>query len=396
MLAIMQLLAGQRWLQHSQAVACLWPILPFAALTAAEASVLYTQLPFIKTTFFAERRLAQAHAAAGEAKSTSRWNINCARTPKQLLCKVGTADAAYWDALLEGLAGVLAVPSALSLGILSDSHGRKPFLQLKALLNVASALLLLSATHAGSSLWPFLWVNSMDHSIDAAGVVLAVLADLTQDHKAERSTALGMLGTFVAGVACLCLVVASTLPSSTAAQVVLLISTLKLGLLLFHMPETGRRGAEEMEGVSIQIPDMLQEGVGILRRHAVMQRLAIVLCLASAGVTGRHIFLQFYLASNLGADKADFALLLPASIPGMVISFVFVLPLLAKASGELAALKAVDDMLRGEDSAAAFQCSEFHDGRYLFQSRACSRCARSPPIPSGRCCSPMQSWADRR
>ncbi|CAE6923778.1 tetA, partial [Symbiodinium sp. CCMP2592] len=299
----------------------------------------------MKTTFFAQKRLAVAQAAAGTTNITSELDINCARTPKQLLCKVGAADAAYWDAILEGLASVLAVPSALTLGILSDLHGRRPFLQLKAALNVVSALLLLSSTHAGASLWPFLWASSLDQSIDAVGVMLAVLADLTQDYKIERSATLGLLGAFVTGVACFCMAAAASMPSSVAAQTVLLTATLKLGFLLFLLPETSETETEELESqggraaVWGRIPEMLQEGVNILRRHQVLQRLALVLCLAGAGFTARNLFLRFYLASKLGADKADFAILLPASLPGKMVTFALILPMLVHTCGELAALK---------------------------------------------------------
>lgn len=343
MLGLTKLLEGQRRLLHSRAAACLWPVLPFAALAVAEGAVLYIQLPFMKTTFFAQKRLAVAQAAAGTTNITSELDINCARTPKQLLCKVGAADAAYWDAVLEGLASVLAVPSALTLGILSDLHGRRPFLQLKAALNLVSALLLLSSTHAGASLWPFLWANSLDQSIDAVGVMLAVLADLTQEYKPERSATLGLLGAFVTGVACFCMAAAASMPSSVAAQAVLLTATLKLGFLLFLLPETSETAeVESPQGraaVSGRIPEMLQEGLNILRRHHVLQRLALVLCLAGAGFTARNLFLRFYLASKLGADKADFAVLLPASLPGKIVTFALILPALVHTCGELAALK---------------------------------------------------------
>lgn len=91
--------------------------------------------------------------------------------------------------------------------------------------------------------------------------------------------------------------------------------------------------------MSGRIPEMLQEGLNILRRHHVLQRLALVLCLAGAGFTARNLFLRFYLASKLGADKADFAVLLPASLPGKIVTFALILPALVHTCGELAALK---------------------------------------------------------
>eukprot|EP00439_Symbiodinium_sp_Y106_P061533 s2427_g9.t1 len=136
---------------------------------------------------------------------------------------------------------------------------------------------------------------------------------------------------------------AASMPSSVAAQTVLLTATLKLGFLLFLLPETSETEEMEIHGgraaVWGRIPEMLQEGVNILRRHQVLQRLALVLCLAGAGFTARNLFLRFYLASKLGADKADFAVLLPASLPGKIVTFALILPMLVHTCGELAALK---------------------------------------------------------
>ncbi|CAJ1338473.1 unnamed protein product, partial [Effrenium voratum] len=113
----------------------LWPILPSALLFVAENALLFTQLPFIKGSFFAQRRLLAAGRAAEAA-------VSCGDTPKEMLCKVAMADAAYWDGLLEGLSGTVAIFTGLALGVWSDGSGRRWLLQLKGGLGVLSAMLL--------------------------------------------------------------------------------------------------------------------------------------------------------------------------------------------------------------------------------------------------------------
>ncbi|CAJ1345434.1 unnamed protein product [Effrenium voratum] len=195
----------------------------------------------------------------------------------------------------------------------------------------------------GLSLWFYLLAACLDASVDTAGVFLAVLADLTKGQKQSRAMVNGLLGVCFALSGGLGLALGAAVSARRAAQALLLMALLRLAALGL-LPETAPCQKPQN---GLQLWGLLQDSSAIgaheeawelLQRVPLLWRLAVILCLAFAGVTGRQMLLRPYLASHFGANKADLERLILIAVPGAVASLAFLLPKLA--GYEMAALKA--------------------------------------------------------
>lgn len=296
------------------------------AVSLLQGCVVGSQLAFIKTTWF-----ARSYVDHGV-------DVNCDDTPKLRACQQGVADMAYWDGMLSGISGVAAVFSALTLGALSDSTGRRVVLVVKYSLGVCVSVSLVAVVFFDVTLWVFLVVDALDKSFDAYGVMFAIIADLTRDSRDQRGPVIGSSIVMCILLACVVLPLSSLLTYKEATAIALVLSVILVILALVVLPET--RPSADYPSVGIRtLLGELHGAFSILNRHSFMQRMVAVLTLGGVAFAGKQTILRPYLIAQYGLDKKHMAILLPICAPSVALCFTLGLWTLVPRFGEVTVLQ---------------------------------------------------------
>ncbi|CAK0836519.1 unnamed protein product, partial [Prorocentrum cordatum] len=161
-------------------------LLLLVALGALQHTI-QPSVPYLENTFF-----AAGHGGAED----------CEATPKADACREGAADAALYRGWAGAASHAGAMLLAVSLGLHSDSVGRRPLIRSFGVLNLAPLVALALHVELGVSLWPFLLAQPAVEAFDVSGVYLALVSDLVPQQE-ERA---GAYGAFIGGMLLLLLV----------------------------------------------------------------------------------------------------------------------------------------------------------------------------------------------
>lgn len=285
-----------------------WPLLVLGCLTLLQGSLVGPQIDFIKATWFARKHSPEVE--------------DCNLTPRLEACKRGLADAAYWGGWLQGSSSLLSVFTSLCLGALSDAVGRRTLLICKACIGVMTASALVSVLDYGSSLWVYLLMAALNNGFDTAGVLLAVMADVTHDQKENRGAIMGSSQVVSLVVAAVVYPLAGKLAATTAAHSALLAAGVRLVFVTTVMPETNTAKATGASGFTFAMArQQLVEAWGIVTRNTFMIRLLAVLTMGGVAAAGKETVMRPYLIAEYGLSKQDLAMLLPVMTPSIILAF---------------------------------------------------------------------------
>eukprot|EP00928_Gymnodinium_smaydae_P038130 TRINITY_DN26358_c0_g2_i1.p1 TRINITY_DN26358_c0_g2~~TRINITY_DN26358_c0_g2_i1.p1 ORF type:complete len:464 (-),score=37.37 TRINITY_DN26358_c0_g2_i1:6-1397(-) len=296
------------------------------AIGLLQGCLLASQVPFIKSTWFAQR-----YAEPGTV-------VDCDATPKLSACQRGSADMAYWDGLLSGISGFSAVVTALFLGALSDATGRRKVLVFKFFLGLCASLSFAAVMLFDLSLWTYLIMDALDRSFDAYGVLFAVVSDLTRDIQAQRGPILGSCMVVFVVMACVFMPCSALLSSKVAAVGAAALSALNLVLIAIILPETCPTAARKSFSINV-VAFELSDSIAILNRHSFMRSMVAVLTVAGVAFAGKQMILRPYLMAQFGLDKKHMAILLPICTPSVALAFTFGIWKMVSTFGEVRTLQ---------------------------------------------------------
>lgn len=299
-------------------------VLLIIAFILLQGCLLGTQLPFIKTTWF-----AQQHSNAA---------VNCNDTPKLRACKQGAADLAYWGGILSGISGFAGVVSAVALGSLSDIIGRRKIIAASIAFGFGAQLALAAVVFFDCSLWLYLIAETVTSSFDSYGVWFAMMADLTSGHKAQRGPVFG--GAMVACVllACMFVPLGSLLSDRVAVALSVMLHIATLCLVLAALPETMPSHPRQNADLHSVVTEF-RTAFEIVGRHSFMQRMVAVLTLGGVAYAAKATILRPYMMAHFGLDKKDLAKLLPVCAPSVGLCFTLGLWKLVPRFGEVVVLQ---------------------------------------------------------
>lgn len=149
-------------------------------------------------------------------------DTDCHANPSSADCKRGASEFAYWRGTLGGISNTLALFSALALGRLSDSTGRRPLFRAKAALSLGPILALALHLFFGVTLWAYYLLDVLVAAFDVNGVFLAYVGDvIVEPHLRSSAFAVVILFFFCGGLPVLVL---GLLPAKAAVILCLLAS----------------------------------------------------------------------------------------------------------------------------------------------------------------------------
>lgn len=168
----------------------MWVLLTFHNVGSA---LLMTSLPYVAQDFFAKHYTL-----------TDRNTIHCDQTPGAEFCKKAFMDFTAWKTGLSCVGFLIKFMLAPTLGVLSDTLGRRPVLVTCCLLQLFPLISMMLHVNLGLNLQIAL-VLTVTGDLPLLGLALAYAADRLQDQHA-RMLGFGLIVAFssLSGLAALC------------------------------------------------------------------------------------------------------------------------------------------------------------------------------------------------
>lgn len=244
--------------------------------------------------------------------------------PKSQPCRLAAGDMTTYNSIVGSFTSAVSVVTALTLGSLSDSIGRRRIFIVKGVLSVSMLYALALYQLAGFTLWIFLLLRPLAAMWDFNGVSMALMADVIPEREL-RGAAMSITIALTLTVVLVCLVLAGLLPVEISFGVALLAGTFKLIFYFTVFPETMEKASTASH--SRQGPrGALVAAAEIITRNSFILRMACIAVIGGMSSVGTGIIVQPYLTSYIGFQRQQLA-----SLFGVIIlSVLFTLGVIAK------------------------------------------------------------------
>eukprot|EP00928_Gymnodinium_smaydae_P089477 TRINITY_DN73433_c0_g1_i1.p1 TRINITY_DN73433_c0_g1~~TRINITY_DN73433_c0_g1_i1.p1 ORF type:complete len:504 (+),score=105.87 TRINITY_DN73433_c0_g1_i1:147-1658(+) len=250
---------------------------------------------------------------------------DCMATPDSRPCRLAAGDMTTYNSLVGALVSAVSVVSALTLGSLSDSIGRRSIFLVKGVLSCAMLFCLALHQLLGLTLWMFLVVKPLAAMWDFNGVSMALLADVIPERD-MRGAAMSITIALVLVVVLVCIGLSALLPVKVSFVVAMVAATAKLLFYFTLFPET-MKGAASPEARRRQGPvGALRAALLTVSRNSFILRMAVVAVIGGISSVGTGLVVQPYLTSYIGMQRQDMAALFAV----IIFSVILTLGVLAK------------------------------------------------------------------
>lgn len=294
-----------------------------AVMTMTELVMIQPMAKFTALTFFAE----------------DYGGGDCAVNPASSACRHAASFMAFIQGWGSAASSTVASFSAVFLGAISDSIGRRPLIQMKAVFSALPVIALALRVFKHRTMWPYFLADYTFKAFDTNGVMLAYISDSITDAR-QRSAATGLLVVcFVAGII-VCLPMAALAPPAVLIFIAACIVFFKLYYTCLVFPETLRGKKSVLDDDADGCREALSRALALITKNSTVARMMCVLflfCFSLAGLLGT---IGAYFTAYMGFDRPQLLGVFALVIPVAVVSLgIFVRPVL-NCLGEVRALQA--------------------------------------------------------
>mmetsp|Transcript_31770 Transcript_31770/g.73755 ORF Transcript_31770/g.73755 Transcript_31770/m.73755 type:complete len:469 (+) Transcript_31770:62-1468(+) len=268
----------------------LWFFFVIVTLAVSMFTIIGPIYPYIVLSFFAK----------------DHGGSDCISMPKSEPCRLAAADVTSYNSVVGSLTSAVSVFSALTLGSVSDSIGRRAIFITKGLLTTSALGALALYQLAGVNLWIFLVLKPVSAMWDFNGVFLALVADMIPE-KEMRVVAVSTLLALTLAMALVSLALGALLPITVCFALALTAGAVKLFFYFAFFPETLAAPTSQAMRQRQGPVGALRAALQVLTANAFIFRMACTAAIGSVSTMGTGLVAQAYLTAYIGMRRQELA-----------------------------------------------------------------------------------------